>query len=78
MDEKRVIEQIIETAIKLTQDQKKFISLFQNTGIQVNKNLSIQSINGSAQAALKKLMKNLTQMPVIKICAKQIIRKSGL
>lgn len=78
MDEKAVIELIIATSTKLTQDKERLIALFKNTGIIVNDDLSVNSISGSPEETLKKLMVNLNQMPVIKITAKQIIRKSGI
>lgn len=78
MDEKEVIELILITALKLTQDEEKLVTLLTDTGISLNEDLSLHSIDGLPTEVLKKLMVNLTQLPVVKISAKQIIRKSGL
>ncbi|MBI5178480.1 MAG: hypothetical protein HZA04_04400 [Nitrospinae bacterium] len=78
MNPKAVIEEILDTAQKLSLEKDRIKGIFQKSGINVDGNGKVASVNGDPLAALKSLMDNLSEMAVVKISAKQIVRKAGL
>ncbi|MBF0274438.1 MAG: hypothetical protein HQK84_04310 [Nitrospinae bacterium] len=77
MDPKLVIAEILETAFKLSMEKDKIKEIFEKSGVTISDNKAV-GVNGDSMDVLKQLMTNLSAMAVIKISAKQIIRKAGL
>ncbi len=75
---KEVIQAILNDAVKLTKDLSKLRSICEDSGIQVDDSCTVIYIKDDALAALEKLFKNLSGLPVVKIAAKMAAKKSGL
>ncbi len=78
MDAKSVIGEILDTGLKLSTEKDRIKDIFVKSGIIVTGDMKVGGVNGDPLAALKKLMDSLTEMAVLKINAKQIIRKAGI
>jgi hypothetical protein len=78
MNPKAIIEEILDTAQKLSLEKDRIKGIFQKSGITLDGGMKVSAIAGDPLAALKTLMDNLAEMAVVKISAKQIIRKAGL
>lgn len=78
MNPKAIIEEILDTAQKLSLEKDRIKGIFQKSGVALDGNMKVASISGDPLAVLKTLMDNLAEMAVVKISAKQIIRKAGL
>ena len=77
MDPKDVISEILETSFKLSKEEERIIEIFKNSGVKIDDGV-VTGVDGEAKIVLRSLMDNLSAMAVIKISAKQIIRKSGI
>lgn len=77
MDSKDVISEILETSFKLSMEKDRILEIFKKSGVVIDGE-EVVGVDGEAKTVLKSLMENLSAMAVIKISAKQIIRKSGL
>ncbi len=73
-----VIEEILATALKVTNERERLSVAFKISGINLDADMRITDINGDPQKALQRLMHNLSELAVVKISAKQIIRRAGL
>jgi len=78
MNPKAIIEEILDTAQKLSLEKDRIKGIFQKSGVTLDGNMKVSAIAGDPLAVLKSLMDNLAEMAVVKISAKQIIRKAGL
>jgi len=78
MDAKDVIAEILDTAQKVSTEKDKIKAIFEKSGVTVSGDMKVGGVNGDALAVLKNLMSNLTEMAVVKISAKQVVRKAGL
>lgn len=78
MTAQKVIAEIFETALKVSVEKDRVKSIFEKSGIAIGADMKISFIHGDHTEALGRLMGNLSEMAVVKISAKQIIRKSGL
>lgn len=73
-----VIEEILATAMKVTVERERLAVAFKISGINLNADMRVTGINGDPSVALEKLMQNLSELAVVKISAKQVIRRAGL
>lgn len=64
--------------MKLTLEREKLAVAFKISGINLDADMRVTSINGDPLAALERLMRHLSELPVVKISAKQVIRRAGL
>lgn len=78
MNPRAVIEEILATALKLTLEREKLAVVFKISGISLDADMHVTGINGDPQIALKRLMQNLSELAVVKISAKQVIRRAGM
>lgn len=78
MNTRAIIEEILAMALKLTLEREKLAVAFKISGISLDADLRVTGISGDPQIALKRLMQNLSELPVVKISAKQVIRRAGL
>lgn len=78
MSPRAVIEEILATALKLTLEREKLAVAFKISGISLDADMRVTGINGDPQTALKRLMQNLSELAVVKISAKQVIRRAGI
>ncbi len=78
MNTRAVIEEILATALKVTLERERLAVAFKISGISLDADMRITGINGDPQIALKTLMHNLSELAVVKISAKQVIRRAGL
>ncbi|MBI3794010.1 MAG: hypothetical protein HY280_04680 [Nitrospinae bacterium] len=78
MNPKAIIEEILDTAQKLSLEKDRIRAIFQKSGVTLDGGMKVSAIAGDPMAVLKTLMDNLAEMAVVKISAKQIIRKVGI
>ena len=78
MDIKNVIEQILGTALKVSTEKEQVIELFDKAGIMARDDGTVTLIKGDHMDALRTLMEKLSAMAVVKISAKQVLRKAGI
>ncbi len=78
MEAKEVIEQILETALQVSSEKDRLKAIFEKSGISISDDMKVSGINGDSIAVMATLMSNLAEMAVVKISAKQIIRKGGI
>ncbi|MBI3582536.1 MAG: hypothetical protein HY096_01130 [Nitrospinae bacterium] len=78
MDAKLVVGEILDTGLKLSTEKDRIKNIFVKSGVKVTGDMKVEGVDGDAINVLKKLMDNLTEMAVLKINAKQIIRKAGI
>jgi hypothetical protein len=78
MDAKLVVGEILDTGLKLSTEKDRIKNIFVKSGVGVTGDMKVDRIDGDPMVVLKKLMDNLTEMAVLKINAKQIIRKAGI
>ncbi len=78
MNPRVVLEEILHTALKVSLEKERILAIFERSGIHVDGQMHIVNIAGEPLAAIKSLMNNLSELAVVKISAKQIIRKAGL
>ncbi|MBI5749530.1 MAG: hypothetical protein HZA00_10430 [Nitrospinae bacterium] len=78
MDAKLVVGEILDTGLKLSTEKDRIKNIFVKSGVKVTGDMKVEGVDGDAISVLKKLMDNLTEMAVLKINAKQIIRKAGI
>lgn len=78
MNPKAVIEEILDTAQKLSLEKDRIRNIFTKSGVVLDGGMKVSAVSGDPLAVLKALMDNLAEMAVVKISAKQIIRKAGL
>ncbi len=78
MKSKQVIQEMLDSAQKLSLEKDRIRGIFQKSGVVVDDNMRVSAVNGDPQAVLKALMDNLTEMAVVKISAKQVLRRNGL
>lgn len=78
MKTRAVIEEILATALKVTLERERLAVAFKISGIGVDADMRVTAINGDPRIALKTLMQNLSEFAVVKISAKQVIRRAGL
>lgn len=78
MNPHAVIEEILATALKVTVERERLAVAFKISGINLDADMRVTAINGDPLIALKKLMQNLSDLAVVKISAKQVIRRAGL
>lgn len=78
MNPKQVIQEMLDAAQKLSSEKDRIRGIFQKSGVVVDVNLRVSAVDGDPMAVLKVLMDNLTEMAVVKISAKQVLRRAGL
>lgn len=78
MDTKSAIEEILNTSLKLSTEKERIRNIFVKSGIKVTGDMKVGGMDGDIYDVLRKLMENLTEMAVLKINAKQVIRKAGI
>lgn len=78
MNPRAVIEEVLATALKVTLEKERLAIIFQKSGIGLNAEMRITDISGDPLVALKALMRNLSGLAVVKISAKQVVRRAGL
>ena len=78
MDAKLVVGEILDMGLKLSTEKDRIKNIFVKSGVKVTGDMKVEGVDGDAISVLKKLMDNLTEMAVLKINAKQIIRKAGI
>lgn len=75
---KAVIEEILATGLKVSLERERLAVIFQKSGIRLDAEMRIAEISGDPLIALKSLMRNLSDLAVVKISAKQVVRRAGL
>jgi len=78
MNTEQVFQEIMDMGQKVSVETDRIKKIFEKSGIEVNSEMKISGINGDPVVTLKTLMDNLSEMAVVKISAKQVIRKSGI
>lgn len=78
MEPEIVLQDILDMAQKVSVEANRIKNIFEKSGIPVSDDMKIGDTKGNGMILLKNLMNNLTEMAVVKISAKQVIRKSGL
>ncbi|MBI3580956.1 MAG: hypothetical protein HY098_02590 [Nitrospinae bacterium] len=78
MNRKQVIQEILDSAQKLSLEKERIRGIFQKSGVVVDFDMRVTAVNGDPTAVIKVLMDNLTEMAVVKISAKQVLRRAGL
>jgi len=78
VDAKDVMAKILDTALKVSAKQDQIKDVFEKSGISVKSDMTVGGVDGDATDALRNLMSNLSSMAVVKISAKQVIRKAGI
>lgn len=78
MNRIQVIQEMLDSAQKLSLEKDRIRGIFQKSGVVVDANMRVSTVNGDPTAVLKALMDNLTEMAVVKISAKQVLRRAGL
>ncbi len=78
MNTRAVIEEILAIALKVTLERERLAAVFTKSGINLDADMRMTVIKGDHMAALKALMQNLSELAVVKISAKQVIRRAGL
>lgn len=76
-DIKELMNNILDTALKVSTEKSRISAAFRKSGVEVTEEMKVGEITGDPQEALTALMSNLTEMAVVKIAAKQVIRRSG-
>ena len=76
----RVIASMLETSLKLSLERERIRGIFTRTGILVSDEFGVTGVKKDHDPlmVLRELMDNLSEMPVLKIASKQILRKSGI
>lgn len=78
MNYQKAINEILDSAKKLTSNKTQLEDLFRSSGIIVDNNLVFIQLNDSPEHCIRILMEKLSAMPVIKISAKRILRNEGI
>ena len=78
MTQHGLLDQILETALKISTEKESLLDAFKKSGITVGEDYHVTEIAETDEETLEKLMVNLTKLPVVKISAKQVIRKAKL
>jgi hypothetical protein len=78
MNRTQVIQEILDSAQKLSLEKDRIRGIFQKSGVMVDANMRVSAVNGDPTAVLKALMDNLSEMAVVKISAKQVLRRAGM
>ncbi len=78
MNYRAVIDEILATALKVTLEKEQLAAIFKKSGINLDADMRVTVIRGDHKAALVALMQNLSELAVVKISAKQVIRRAGL
>lgn len=74
----RVIQEILDSAQKLSLEKDRIRGIFQKSGVVVDADMRVSAVSGDPTDVLKALMDNLSEMAVVKISAKQVLRRAGL
>lgn len=73
-----IFNKILETAMRVSSERERIKSIFEKSGITLNQDMRVKEIEGDHMETLLKLMTNLSEMAVVKISAKQVIRHAGI
>jgi len=69
---------ILETAMRVSTENERIRSIFERSGVILNDDMTVKEIEGDPMNTLSVLMSNLSEMAVVKISAKQVIRQAGI
>ncbi len=77
---KEIIEEMLTTGMMLSMEKERIKNLFSNAGIEIDGRNQVVRIpeEESPEETIKNLMDQLSEMPVIKISSKQVLRKHKL
>ncbi len=75
---KDVIQNILNSGLKLSKDHDKLRSICESSGIKVGPSFNVTGLTKDPATTLSEFYKNLAGLPVIKIAAKMEGKKAGI
>ncbi|MDH5541516.1 MAG: hypothetical protein OEY64_00990 [Nitrospinota bacterium] len=73
-----IFNDILITAMRVSTENERIRSIFERSGVILNDDMTVKEIEGDPMNTLSVLMSNLSEMAVVKISAKQVIRQAGI